>query len=99
MSVEKNSLNVPPVAFEDDGSVEILRLWVANESLQACLNPQVFGESAPWGIALADAARHVANAMHETTGKPIEQSILEIRDLFNAELDSPTDQPTGSFVS
>jgi hypothetical protein len=50
-------------------------------------------------ILLADVARHVANALAEEMGLSREDSIQRIRELFNAEMDRPTDKPSGHFVS
>jgi hypothetical protein len=58
----------------------------------------VWEEPANWGIMLADVARHVANALEETRGLDKRTTLLAIAELFNAELSSPTDDPSGFFV-
>lgn len=50
------------------------------------------------GLALADIARHVANALHDATGADIEDSVDRIRYMFNAELLNPTETPKGEVI-
>jgi len=47
---------------------------------------------------LADAARHIANGIRDEVGTEPAATIAGIREMFNLELDAPTDEPTGSFV-
>ncbi len=49
------------------------------------------------GLVLADVARHVANALRDASGEDPQVTVAKIRELFNAELADPTDEPTGSF--
>jgi hypothetical protein len=43
-------------------------------------------------------ARHVANALHESTGADVADVLEHIRDVFNDELDEPTSPASGGFV-
>ncbi|MEM1182013.1 MAG: DUF5076 domain-containing protein [Acidobacteriota bacterium] len=59
----------PPSAIEDaEEAVEVLRAWVADEHLQATLDPLAFEAPTVWGALLADLARHVANTWAESDG-------------------------------
>ena len=92
------SLQTPDAALADPNANEILRAWVANGGLVCNLRPTSFPEASAWGIVLADVARHVANAIQGARGIPPEETIRQIRYLFNAELGSPSDTPRGEFV-
>ena len=97
MNNQLGSLEVPPEAVADAAAVEMLRAWVANESLHCILHPDVWREPGNWGILLADVARHVANAMEEKCNTPADVTLARIRELFNLELGNPTDDPSGHF--
>jgi len=92
-----SELIVPREVLEDSTSVEILRAWIANGGLVCSLCPTTWDDTGSWGIALADLARHVANAVHEHRGDDPRATTKRIQELFNAELDSPTETPSGYF--
>ncbi len=98
MGYKNSALVIPPAALKDEQSVEAIRAWVADGGLHCSLNVAIWDEVGNWGILLADVARHVANAQYELNGKDREESVRQIRLLFEAELDSPTDTPKGGFV-
>ena len=77
----------------------MIRAWVADNDLHCSLEIGCWGdnEALAWGILLTDVVRHVANAMLEDKGWEKGETIREIRKVFNAEMDSPTAQPTGRF--
>ena len=52
-------------------------------------------ERIAWGILLTDVVRHIADALHEAKGWDKAETVKEIRRVFNAELDSPTADPSG----
>jgi len=90
-------LTVPTEVEVDPKAREVLRAWVANDGLVCALRPETWPEAGNWGIVLADVARHVANAVRDLNGTDPGETIMKIRTLFVAELDSPTDEPTGHF--
>ena len=96
----KNELSVPPSARSDTNAKELIRAWAAHGGLHCSLSVDNWGENEPlgWGILLTDVARHVANALHEQKGWKKDETIREIRRVFNAELDSPTAEPSGEFL-
>jgi len=51
-----------------------------------------------WGIALADVVQHFADACEKSQGWPRKEIIKLVVEMFNTELDSPTDKPKGGFV-
>jgi len=96
----KNELSVPPSA-RSDGAKELIRAWAAHGGLHCSLSVDNWGENERlgWGILLTDVARHVANALHEQKGWDKDETVREIRRVFNAELDSPTAEPSGKLLT
>ena len=90
-------LAVPAEVESDIKAVEVLRAWVANEGLVCILRPTTWKDTSAWGIVLADAARHVANAIRDEGGDEPAATVARIRGMFNRELDTPTDEPTRCF--
>ena len=89
----------PPKLLQTSGRSKSLRAWVAHGQLFCSLVPKNWDEVGAWGVLLADVARHVSNALTEAKGLKREDSIRRIRELFDAELDQPTDEPSGNYVS
>jgi hypothetical protein len=91
-------LPVPGEVTADAKAVEVFRAWVANGGLVCALRPTQWEDVSAWGIVLADAARHIANARRDEDGVETPATIAKIREMFNRELNAPTDEPTGGFV-
>jgi hypothetical protein len=86
-------LAVPPAAQVSPDAMEIFRAWIVDGGLQVSLQ-RGFDDSRMWGILLADVARH-ASRVYAREGLTTEADAMRnIRSLFDAELDRPTD--TGS---
>jgi hypothetical protein len=96
-----NELPVPPQARSDKNAQEMVRAWVAHQGLHCSLNVGSRGDQERifWGILLTDIVRHVANALGDAKGLDAQETIVEIRRVFNAELDNPTAAPSGQFHS
>jgi len=90
---------IPPSARSDKQARELVRAWVAHGGLHCSLSVDNWGEEerAAWGILLTDVARHVADALYKSKNWDKAETIAEIRRVFNAELDHPTDEPQGKF--
>lgn len=95
---EGNQLVVPDEAGRDINSFEILRVWVANKAQHVSLRVGVWKDPFAWGIMLADLAGHIANAFAQEMHLDRQDALQRIRRGFEAELDLPTDTPTGSIV-
>ena len=97
---DEKEIDIPPGVLDDPERREMLRAWVAHEGLHSSLNIGQWGdrEATGWGVLLSDVARHVANALHESTGAEIANIIEHIRDVFNDELDEPASPASGGFV-
>jgi hypothetical protein len=59
-----NPLDPPEAAVASPDGDEVLRLWIADGGSHVSLLYGVFGEDEPkvWGMLLADAAAHIAQA-------------------------------------
>ncbi|WP_082674674.1 DUF5076 domain-containing protein [Thiohalocapsa sp. ML1] len=99
-----NERPIPDAARHDADAVEMLRVWIANQGLHCSLKVGMYKESTDipeeraWGTILADAARHVANALHSAYDANQDESIEQIKRAFLAELSAPTSDADGGFV-
>jgi hypothetical protein len=96
-------LVIPPAAQSDGDSWELLRAWVADSGLHCSVKVGVYEaegipEEQAWGIILADAARHIADAMSSLGIRDSGAALAEIRRAFEAELDEPTSKRSGNLV-
>lgn len=94
-----DELPIPPAARSDKNARELIRAWAANGGLHCSLSVDNWGEEEriAWGILLTDVARHVADALHDQKGWDRNETVAEIRRVFNAELESATATPSGKF--
>jgi hypothetical protein len=93
-------LAMPPGAGSDDRACELVRAWAAHGGLQCSLNIDAWPEkdaAVAWGILLSDIARHVADAFERGRRVDKKQTLDQIRNVFNDELDRPTAETTGNF--
>jgi hypothetical protein len=96
-------LPIPEAAIDDGTSVEMMRAWIAKKGLHVSLNIGVYegkgmSEAKAWGIILADAARHIADALAQGHGANSSDALHAIREHFDDELSDPTSPTTGGFV-
>ena len=86
---QASELEPPPIASRDDAAVEVLRVWAAPGSPQQLTLRTCWKDSGAWGLLLVDVARHAAQA-YQREGQDAAQVLARIRELFDAEWDSPT---------
>ena len=58
---------------------EILRAWMVDQELHCSLGPTSFDNATPWGLVLADVAKHVANALYEEHRFSVKASLDSIK--------------------
>jgi Domain of unknown function (DUF5076) len=87
-----NSLEAPPIANAHSNAVEVLRVWAAPGQPQQLTLRTTWNDAGAWGLLLADVARHAANAYGNEGADP-NVVLARIRELFDAEMSSPTDTP------
>ena len=92
-----DALKAPPTALEKGGT-EVLRAAIVEGGLHLSLR-RAFDDPEAWGMILADLTRHVARIYRTEDNIPEERTIERIRNLFDAEMDAPTDPGTTSAVS
>ena len=90
-------LSIPDAALRDDKSYEIARIWVAEKAEHVSLLIGSWDDPVAWGIVLADLARHVANGYEQDKGLDRGETLQRIRAAMSAELEDPTDNPTGTM--
>ena len=91
-------LDPPPAATRDNASFELLRVWVAEQGQHVSLRAGAWEDPFAWGIVLADLARHIVNAESLHRKDLDEVAFLErLLEGFQAEIDSPTDEPEGEI--
>ncbi len=99
-----NERPIPEAALLDESSVEMMRVWIANKKLHTSLKIGMYRETSKvmeekaWGRILADAARHIADALEEMYASNREESVEAIRKAFNSQLDEPSSLVKGGFV-
>jgi hypothetical protein len=102
----ENKLNqrpIPEAALDDPDAVEMLRVWVANKGLHCSIKVGMYRETMnipeekAWGTILADAARHIANALALEYSENSEESLAKIKNYLIKELEKPTSGIKGGF--
>ncbi|HEY2784813.1 MAG TPA: DUF5076 domain-containing protein [Fimbriiglobus sp.] len=88
--VNKNSLEVPPLADENLTAVEVLRVWAAPGAPQQLTLRTTWKDPGAWGLLIVDVARHAAQA-YKAEGRDPAEVLARIRELWNAEWSDPTD--------
>lgn len=92
-----DALHVPPAALEQ-GGVEVLRAVIIDGALHVSLR-RAFDDPDPWGMLIADVTRHIAR-IYATEGSLTQDQVIErVRNLYEAEMDSPTDLGTTNAIS
>jgi hypothetical protein len=91
------ALKAPPIAMEKGGT-EVLRAVIVDGGLQISLL-RAFDDPQAWGMLIADLTRHVARIYKTEDNIPEERTIERIRNLFDAEMDAPTDPGTTNAIS
>lgn len=94
-----NELPIPPAAKGASDAGEVIRAWVARKGLHISLNVSAWDNPATWGIFLADMLRHISLAYEQAYAVPRQETAKTILEMFEAEMESPTDQPRGALIS
>jgi hypothetical protein len=93
-----NALEIPPTVEGHPKAVEIARIWAAHGQQDVYLRSGLWADAGYWGIMLVDFARHVANAYEQDGRGGYFVVLARIRELFDAESDSPTDIARGKLI-
>jgi len=87
-----NELEKPPISREK-GSFEILRVWGGKNLPQQYALNTTWDDPGAWGLLLVDIARHAAKSYGSSGGITEQEALSRIKQLLDAEWDSPTDEP------
>jgi hypothetical protein len=99
----QDARTIPEAAIRDPNSVEMLRVWIAEQQLHCSLKigmyeEQGIDEARAWGIMLSDVIRHVSHALHLKHDHDEEKIATDIRRHLLSEFGSPTSDTTGDFL-
>jgi hypothetical protein len=91
-------LPIPPDTVAAKEAIELFRGWLIDDQLQCSLFPTAFPDPAVWGMLLADAARHIANALAENEVMDRETALAAIASKFAEEMQSPSDEHLDEYM-
>jgi hypothetical protein len=97
MDTDSRQLPIPGPAADDARAIELLRVWVAGGRQHVSLATGLWSDPASWGILLVDLAKHIANAYEQANGMNRAAVLRRLREGFDAEWGSPTDEPAGKI--
>ena len=81
---------LPPDVIGRDDAKEVLRAFVVDGGLSIAFT-RAFEKPDMWGLLLVDVARHAARAYAQETSLTEEEVLTRIVDMFEAEIERPTD--------
>ncbi len=83
-----------------DAQPFLVALKTADDDIMVQIDPEALPGPEHAGILLADFARHMAMALAQTGKAESPDAALDtMLDLFEAELNNPTDTPTGGIAN
>jgi len=96
-------LTVPVQAQRDENAVQMMSAWIAERGMHCALNVGHFSahghdEPEAWGVLLADAVRHISQAIEMQTGRDRVRIEAEITKSLLLELGDPSSPASGDFV-
>lgn len=92
----KHELTIPSEALNAPESVEILRVWAANEGQHVSITSDLWKDGETWGIMLADLAHHITTMLEQQTKDNRVQILSNLLSGFHSEITCPVNDPTGS---
>lgn len=81
---------MPPDVIGRDEAVEVLRAFVIDGGLSISFM-RAFEDPGTWGVLLVDIARHAARAYQNEGVASEAEALRAIREMFEAEIATPTD--------
>jgi hypothetical protein len=91
-------LPIPPIAASDPEAREIARIWASCGGQPVALATGLWDDPASWGIMLVDLVHHAANACEQRAGLDRSEVLAGIREGFDAEWESATDETRGGLL-
>ena len=90
-----DELIIPPRAETDPNARELVRVWAAHGQQHVSIRVGVWPDPGAWGVMLADLVGHIANAYVQEGSSDAGVVTARILEMFNAEVERPTDTPIG----
>ncbi len=87
-------LIIPTDCELDSKAFEIMRLWIQGTRVLFTIEVGIWNHPESWGIVCADIMRWVADTQSQATGEGAKAILARLREHFEAELASPTNNPT-----
>ena len=84
---------LPPDVIGRDDATEVLRAFIVDGGLSIAFT-RAFEEPDMWGLLLVDVARHASRAYARESDYSEEEALESILDMFEAEINRPTDPGT-----
>jgi Domain of unknown function (DUF5076) len=84
---------LPPDVIGRADATEVLRAFVVDGGLSIAFQ-RAFEEPEMWGLLLVDIARHAARAYARESEYSEEEALERILEMFEAEINRPTDPGT-----
>jgi hypothetical protein len=84
---------LPPDVIGRADATEVLRAFVVDGGMSIAFQ-RAFEEPDMWGLLLVDIARHAARAYARESDYSEEEALERILDMFDAEINRPTDPGT-----
>ena len=97
MKEKFNELPISPAAYTDKNAQELARIWAAHGKQHVTLLSKIWDDPFAWGIFLVDLANHAANIYEQGEGRDRDDVLKRIKEGFEAEWHSPTDQAEGTI--
>ena len=96
MSID-HELAIPPAAYDDADSFEILRVWASGGRQHVTIQSGLRGGPEGFGFMLAQLARHGANLISQRDGVPRREALRRIKSSLDEEWHDATTLPTGQI--
>ena len=94
-----NELTIPEQALSDPKARELARIWAASGQQHVSLRIGLWPDPGSWGIMLADLVMHITNAYVQDGSPDAGVVTARILEVFNSEIEQPTDTPVGKVES
>ena len=89
---KNNEIIIPPELKTNNNSTEIIRIWIENNNQKFYLRTDIWEDPGSWGLLLVDLAKHIATSYSQNNQLDKGEALKRIREGFDAEWDSPTDE-------
>jgi len=90
-------LPIPQIAEVDSDAREVIRIWRSDTGDHVSMATGLWEDPRMWGILLADFMKSISLAYHQESGNDQSEVREQMKEGFDAEWNSPTDDPRGKL--